>query len=149
MHGSRMMMLAGFGMACTNAEAKSGSIKAAMINSMPYRPRELIDKGSRRIFFGAEVDVWAATATAYDCASNGNPHGPKIYMYQNYMKGLPSPLNATEQALRRLAPEDKIEKDFIWNCVCRRAARRPTAAAALQDLLQKCSDMIASSEKKG
>ena len=80
MEGSRMMMLAGFGMACTNAEAKSGSIKAAMINSMPYRPRELIDKGSRRVFFGAEVEVSAATATAYDCASWGNPHGPKIYM---------------------------------------------------------------------
>ena len=88
MEGSRMMMLAGFGMACTNAEAKSCSIKAAMINSMPYRPRELIDKGSRRVFFGAEVEVSAATATAYDCASWGNPDGPKIYMLDYFFKRL-------------------------------------------------------------
>ena len=141
MQGSRMM-LADFGIALTKVEANSGTVKAEMVNSTPYRPPELLDKGCKRTSFGAEVDVWAATATAYDCASKGNPHGPKIYMYQNYMKGLASPLNATEQALRRLAPEDKILKDFIWNCVTRSAARRPTAAAALQDLLQKSSDIL-------
>ena len=144
MQDSRMM-LADFGIAVTKVVASSGSIKADHVNSTPYRPPELIERGCKRTYFGAEVDVWAAAATAYECASQGNPRGPKIYVYHHYMKGFASPLQATGQALKRLAPEDKILKEFITNCVSRGAARRPTAAAALQDLLQKSGDMIASS----
>ena len=85
MEGSRMM-LADFGLACAKAEAQRGLIRADMINSLAYRPPELIDKGRRRVSFGAEVDVWAASATAYDCASWGNPEGPKIYMLHYFFK---------------------------------------------------------------
>ena len=120
-------------MACTKAKARSGSVKADKITSMPYRPPELIDKGSRRVFFGAEVEVSAATATAYDCASWGNPDGPKIYMLHYFFKHLKR--NPRIELMAAMDQSLKLE-ELHWDLCCR-ATRRPTAVLALQDLVHK------------
>ena len=144
MEGSRMM-IADFGMARTKAEARKGDMRADRVSTFAYRAPELIQKGETRVGFGAEIDVWSACATAYDCASWGNPQGPKIYMLQFYLeqgaKRVIDMMVARNVALKRLASDDSVLRIFLEECA-RWPARRPSADLCLHNLTNGCKDMV-------
>ena len=144
MEGSRIM-IADFGLACTKVEARKGDMRADMVTTFAYRAVELIQKGEKRVKFGAEIDVWSACATAYDCASWGNPQGPKIYMLQFYLeqgaKRVIDMMVARNMALKRLAYDESVLRIFLEECA-RWPARRPSADLCLHNLTNGCKDMV-------
>ena len=135
MEGSRLM-IADYGLSRTQAEAQQGD-KANAINSLPYRPPELLRMGTRRVAFGGEVDVWALGATAFDIAAFGNAKGPNIMMAHYFLlEGAARQIDvvvARDMALARLAPDDTLLKRMAAACAAT-TARRPSVEAAMQDL---------------
>ena len=141
MEGSRMM-IADFGMACTNAEARKGDTRADMVSTKDYRAPELLQKGNKCVTFGAEIDVWSACATAYDCASFGNPRGPRIYMMQYWMEQEVIDMKeARDMALRRLTWDDSVLRTFLEECA-RWPLNRPSADICLHSLTNRCKEMV-------
>jgi hypothetical protein len=133
--GSRIM-LADFGLSRTKAEAQQGDHRD-MINSLPYRPPELLVKRNERVVFAGEVDVWALGATAFEIAAYGNAKGPRIMMAHYFLqRGAACQLEllaARDLALARLAPDDTLLKRLVAHCAVA-IAHRPSAEVAMQDL---------------
>ena len=135
MEGSRLM-IADYGLSRTKAEAQQGD-KANAINSLPYRPPELLRMETRRVAFGGEVDVWALGATAFDIAAFGNAKGPNIMMAHYFLQeGAARQFDlvvARDMALARLAPDDTLLQRMVAACAAT-TKRRPSVEAAMQEL---------------
>ena len=108
-----------------------------MINSLPYRPAELIGKQTQWVAFASEVDVWALGATVFDIAAFGNEKGPRIMMAHYFLQqGAAQQLdlvNARDLALARLAKEDILLKRLValWAATI---GHRASAEVAMQNL---------------